>query len=180
MKPKLTKLSFIFHTGWKPDPVEKFTVTQSNPNSPYVVLNWSPPINMDTEYIKGYDIRLKTKANSYSHDYSDFIMDRVDNMTTTLELTTPVVTPLTTYAFEVRAYTDSSQGEWCRETKHIGIYHTCSDTTDKSGHACILRDFSVGKCMCMPWQVNVKELTYKTCIYNVMYSLLRHIGHIGL
>lgn len=108
---------------WKPDPVENFTVTQHNPKSPYVVLNWSPPINMGTEYIKGYDIRLKQRDNLNSYDYSsNFIMDRVGNTTTTMELTTPVVTALTTYAFEVRAYTDYSEGEWCRETKHIDWY----------------------------------------------------------
>ena len=86
---------------------------------------------MGTEYIKGYDIRLKQRDNLNSYDYSsNFIMDRVGNTTTTMELTTPVVTALTTYAFEVRAYTDYSEGEWCRETKHIGTRPGIDTYTD--------------------------------------------------
>ena len=106
----------ISHTDWKPDRVENFTISQCNPKAqapPYVVLNWSPPINMETEFIKGYDIRFFDKDSVVSSR-------QVSSRTTSLKLTTPVVTPLTTYAFEVRAYTDSSEGEWRREIKHIG------------------------------------------------------------
>ena len=109
---------------WKPDPVEDLTVTQHNPaDDPYVEVSWTPPINMDSKYIKGYDIRFKEKANLYAYECSDFIMRQVSNTTTTLELTTPDVRPPTAYTFQVRAYTSRSEGEWCMRTKQIGTYN---------------------------------------------------------
>jgi len=98
-----------------PDPVQNLTAAV-DPHKPSVTLNWDPPANA-AGYVTKYEIRFRDNNSGFRGKKI------VDGSTTTTVITRDAgLRPLTTFTFDVWAYSgDDISREWGTVSRFIGM-----------------------------------------------------------
>ena len=96
---------------WRPGPVQNFMVV-NDANMPSANLSWSPPNNIETKHLVGYEVRFKTDVDRYK--------SKTVCGTSVKLVCDSGLEPLMKNIFEVRACTTRNKGTWTTKEHFIG------------------------------------------------------------
>ena len=105
----------LFSTAVVPGPVENLMPVIVDPNEPFVILGWDPPVNCHCEGdVRYYEVRLSNQVNR-SHSL------KISTTTSVVLTRENGLVPLTENTFAVRAKNTDGEGSWTAKPAHISI-----------------------------------------------------------